>query len=293
MSNQSSRKNLEYTLDESLNLIQFNLRGQKFVLIVEGNDDRDFYRRNLDLDKGDFYIHVAKYCDYSKGRAIELARCNQTSAYFCTIIDADFDRILKIEPNDLNIILTDNHDLEMDILMFGTLQKIVDLKVDKDLVKKLMNGDENLSRFVLEKAKILGKLRFLNLKEEWFCSFKKLNYYVDGNVNLFFEECKFTSEEECIKKILSHKCDSSPNIKLRHVKKKLIEYEKYFNEQDLLQLCHGKDVMQIFVYYLNRNLRGYRKEIINIHSVYLSYEKQFLKNTNLYKKFNNWYNKVK
>lgn len=288
----SSRKTLEYTLDESLNLILLNLRGQKFVLIVEGDDDKEFYRRNLELDEREFYIHVAKYCEYSKGRAIELARCNQTSASFCTIVDADYDRILNLVPEDSNIILTDNHDLELDILMSGTLQKIVDLKVENGLVENLIKNSKNLYEFILEKSKILGKLRFINLKEKWYCSFKKLNYKSNGNINTFFERKLFMSEDECIKRILSHKCDSSPNIKLKHVKKKMKEYEKYLENQDKLQLCHGKDVIQILIYFLNRNLRGHRKEEINTHSLFLAHEKQFITNTNLYLKFNKWFSKV-
>ncbi len=293
MSDDSSRKNLEYTLDESLNLILLNLRGQKFVLIVEGDDDKNFYRRNLELEEWNFYIHVAKYCDYSKGRAIELARCNQSIADFCTIVDADHDRILNLEPKDSNIILTDNHDLELDIIISGTLQKIVDLKVAKNLVENLTKNTRDLQEFILDKSKILGKLRYVNMKEKWFCRFRKLNYGKDGKINLFFERKMFISEDECIKKILSHKCKSSPNIKLKNVKKKLNEYAEFLDNQDKLQLCHGKDVIQIFVYYLNKNLRGHRKEEININSVYLAYEKQFITYTKLYTKFNKWFKKVR
>lgn len=89
--------------------IQGHSVDKKQVVVVEGNDDEEFYERFLEMSNCDFLVNNT--CD---GYAAISSTCNAkgyANCYFM-IKDSDFDRLLGTEPVD-NQMLTDFHDKEL------------------------------------------------------------------------------------------------------------------------------------------------------------------------------------
>ena len=134
-------KDYGYNIKELLNSIKLEFENQKFVVLVEGYEDREFYSQYFKFDKKEvFFYYPPAPNEYSKGIVIELAKTGQNIAKFCAIIDADLDRItenITIEPN---IFLTDYHDLEMGIFMSNAIDKIVRQisSINRDIIKKFI-----------------------------------------------------------------------------------------------------------------------------------------------------------
>jgi hypothetical protein len=131
-------------------------------------------------------------------------------------------------------------------------------------VQNLTRASIDFREFLLSKAKILGQLRHLNLIKRWNVLFKKLHQNKKKTPS-FFDCAKFESEDECIQLVLSLK--RSNQITFDQIKKELSGYSSNYGSPDLFQLCHGKDTMQITIYYLNRHLRGKRNEIIDVDHI--------------------------
>lgn len=282
-------KSLTFSIDLDLNAIKLKIRNHKYVIIVEGHDDFVFYKQHLNVNENEFLFYESKFCDDSKGRACELARIDQNISNFCSIVDSDFDRILNEVPTEDNIILTDYHDLEMGIFHSYSVDKIVNFYSTPTLVNNLIGDSESLINFILKKSSIIGLVRLLNYINNWNIKFKTL-HSKSKHVHPFFESGSFLDFDKSIQMFTSlikskiKEGESNYNI----IKNEIESEIKNINKYELNQLCHGKDTIQICIYFLNHHLKGERSNILNYSDLFLSYETSYFYQSDLYKKFNSW-----
>ncbi len=268
-----SYKDYGYNIKELLNSIRFEFENQEFVILVEGQEDLDFYSQYFKFEKDKvFFYYPPAPNKYNKGMVIKLAKTHQNIAKFCAIVDADLDRITKKMINEPNIFLTDYHDLEMGIFMSSAIEKILVLinNITKNIVERFIkkNGCKTFRELILKKALILAYLRYLNYLHNWNLSFKFIH-----KSNLF-DTKNFCHYDICIHYLISHHNTnkSSSQLKTKNVKEILEKALKQKYEFDLTQFCHGKDTCKIALYYFNHDLKDKRKDEINIFTLKTAFE---------------------
>ncbi len=272
-----------YNIKEILNSIRFEFENQEYIVLVEGQEDRDFYSQYFKFEKEKVFFYYPPAPNvYSKGIVIELAKTPQNIAKFCAIVDADLDRITKKIINEPNIFLTDYHDLEMGIFMSNAIEKILRLinSIKKNIVEHFIvkNGYKDFRELIFKKASILAYLRYLNHIHNWRLSFKFLH-----RINLFDSE-NFCHNDLCIHYLISHHNTKKPSnqLKTKLLKEVLEETLKKKEEFDLTQFCHGKDTCKIALYYFNHDLKDKRKDEINMFTLKTAFEEADFKKFQIY-----------
>lgn len=299
--NNISKKDLIFSLEEELTFIQLSTdyKNQEFVVFVEGSNDKIFYRRTFPLNQRKFYLHYPVSSENNKQRVIDLARAKMTFAKSVAIIDTDFDKILIKKIDDQNIFLTDYHDMEMFVFMSEATDKVLEyFNVTTEKLNKLIGKNNSFKDFILEKSSILGQLRLLKIKyREIDLNFKHVyrNRYNSSKIaeekyrdSTLFSKGLFTSFEETVSFLLSlrHTKQIKNPLSLKLIKQKLESDEQISNCKILEQLCHGRDVLSVAVFYLNRHLRvKSRKSIVDYDHFLMAYEPSFFHKTSLFANF--------
>jgi len=208
--------------------------------IVEGGDDKKFYRRFI--DEGACKILVSRGWE----AAIEvLAILNEDEfSGVLAIIDADGrhieDRAVEID----NLIVTDTHDLETEL--FGSQvafrKSLIELG-DEELCSRFEAQHGSIPDRIKEACKMLGYLRLLSASEGYFLTFRKLKY------SEFVDDESLAADVPAMIKAV---CDDSVRHDLDHAEIRSKLERMVDPKHDLLLLCRGHDLMGVFSLGLRR-----------------------------------------
>lgn len=260
----------EYDIQAIANAALMNLSANHSLeIFLEGVNDNTCFSRFV--NKKNVNINIAG----SKKNAIAAFKIYLTSKkankkYAISIIDADHDRILKINHGHNEIFLTDDHDLliqaiNTDIALSSILNHQRELCSDIEI--------QTLRKSLFEKCKTISYLRLINSEEKAEINFK-------NNIGII-------SQPNC-EKAINYIFTQTPNLaikktdlslKLESKKKKVPNFEK---------LCQGHDFCSL----LSLNLRTNNKNNlsgVNIEKLLmLSYDFRCFKKSNLYKNMKKW-----
>ncbi|EPK5117232.1 hypothetical protein JHZ10_003742, partial [Acinetobacter baumannii] len=203
---------------------------------------------------------------------------NSHKGKIISICDADFDHIedLEHQRNKFDIYLTDYHDSEVMMLKSGSLFSFID-EYSKD--EYLLSLKSELLNNVFNASKALGILRYINYKYNMKLSFKKLNFSQFIKVNLLEVELNV---ETLVDILISR----SPNFS--QSKKEIFDHYYSFLKNDYVdeQINCGHDLTNIIACVfrqkeisLETNMDTKKIET----ALRLAYQKDFFKNTKLYK----------
>jgi len=264
------------TYQEKLNELRLdishpNSNGSVFVL-VEGDSDIRLFRKFFNLNNS----KVEKV----PGGNPKLEECVETLVNTYPLVlgirDADFTRIESSMNPSEDIISTQHHDIEMDMLSNNSILSA--------LVFEFSSMEENQHQLfrenLIESISCLSCLKWLNtqqnLKMKFDCGFHDLVSLVDYKMDL----------EEYINRVLS----KSPNATNVDVADLINQTKGLKNTNpDLYQITNGHDLMNILAKYVREveGVNGMSGKTLE-SSMRMSYSKAEFMTSHLHSEINNW-----
>ena len=201
----------------------------KTIVLVEGESDLRFFKEILSDGSADIHPSGGKW------QVLEIAARYSSSDRVVGLCDADFDHVMQRAHGD-NVVLTDCHDLEMMMVQSGAAKPVIREAVGAAVPSATVL---NLLDAVLDIAVQLGKIRFINERDQLRMNFSGLRYQefvlieknpirlgvdLEAVIAQIFERSKpvQTSKEEI----------------LDEISRSLAQKDKY-------QVCSGHDVTRI------------------------------------------------
>jgi len=149
--------------------------GNEFLsfLIVEGEDDWNFYKTFVDKHK--CQISSA----YGKSIAIQVLSILEKDKFpgVLLIVDADFDILEGKFPSNRNMLFTDTHDLETMIIRSPALEKVLgEFGSEEKIGQITRDTGKDMRAILLASSMPIGYLRWVSLREELSLKFEDLDF---------------------------------------------------------------------------------------------------------------------
>ncbi|MFP5274218.1 DUF4435 domain-containing protein [Coleofasciculus sp.] len=265
------------TPDRIANQIRMRRSSHKgSFIIVEGRSDKLVYERFIDDTNCEFSIAIGKENAVAAIRILE----QDNFAGVLAIVDADFCRLEGNLPSSSNLLLTDDHDLEMMLLKSLALDKVLSERGSED---KINNFGQDIRLTLLESGKRIGYLRWVSLKENLSLKFKELSFskFIDKST-LVIDTAKL------IKAVKDH----SQKLALidQDIQKSIETLEN--STHDPWQVCCGHDIICILSMGLSKVWGSWKtndvKPDILERELRLAYEDSYFYRTQLYKSIQQW-----
>jgi hypothetical protein len=272
------------SVDRDVNAIR--LRRSTFLgtfLLVEGSSDKIFYERFI--DKFSCQIVTTSGKPSSKHRAIEILEILETSNFqgVLAIVDADFDHLEVSPHSNINLILTDTHDLETVLLNSPALDKLIS---EFGSEEKITNFGRDIRAAILEAGILLGYLRWLSQIYELNLNFNGIEFsYFINQKTLIADELKLIQAVKNKSQALSiNSEDLQRNLK-----------EQKDDSHNPWQVCCGHDLVKILSLGLRKaigsaNASDVEPSLIE-RSLRLAYEAAYFCQTQIYSSMRTWESK--
>jgi hypothetical protein len=251
---------------------------QGAILIVEGDKDRRIYER--------FINGACCKVVYASGKANAigaLAIIEKGGVKgVLGIVDSDFWKLDGIEPATANVMLTDTHDLETELLASGVLERILSELGAEHRIKKI---NKQIQDFLIERGVPLGLLRWISspTKDNLSFRFKDLRYekFLD-------KKTLDLNIDEMIREVVAN--SGSRIVNENAIKSKIITLQ---NEgHDPWQICSGHDLIEILFFglkYVFGNEKGRKIPMDILDSmIRIAFNQSYFWSTNLYKSIQEW-----
>ena len=261
-------------------------------LIVEGNKDFTLFKKFTETEF--CKIEIA----FGNNNVIDVINELNNRGYSDAlgIIDSDFRNLDNEMPENENILLTDEHDLEIMIFKSKAFETIIThyaqpLKLE---TFKKENDNQELRQIFLNLAMPLGYLKWANKKNNFGLVFKPLK--VDGNTLSISDfippsTLQFTSYEDMTQTVINYTVNKSELKTTRDAAvkaaKKMID-----NTHSLLQICNGHDVIHIISLSLRKKISNMNSNSINPEQLekefIFAYDSRYFEQTELYRQVKLW-----
>jgi len=245
-------------------------------LIVEGRSDKLVYERFIDGTNCEFSIASGKDNAVAAIRILE----QDNFAGVLAIIDADFCRLELNLPSSSNLLLTDEHDLEMMLLKSLALDKVLSERGSEDKINKF---GKNIRLTLLERGKKIGYLRWVSLKDDLSLKFEELSF------SRFIDKATLVIDTG---KLIKAVKDHSQKFALREqdIQNSIETLEKA--AYDPWQVCCGHDIICILSIGLSKvwgswKTNEIRSDILE-RELRLAYEYAYFRSTQLYQSIQQW-----
>jgi hypothetical protein len=174
-------------------IVLLRAANDRTILIVEGPTDERFFASFVDESECDIVI--------SYGRSHSLTGLAIVTGHairgVLAVIDQDFDSFLDIVHNDPNVIVTEDHDIEIAMLKSRAFEKVLIELGSRAKIRALVDAGVDLRVKILEPVHPLGILRLFSLQ---------------NGLNLRFDELKFQflnkklelNNEDMVREVFNH-----------------------------------------------------------------------------------------
>ncbi len=254
------------------------------VLLVEGANDVKFFRKFVEDSE---MIIISAESKENVLDAVEKLESNGTVQGFLGIVDADFGHVDCSLPTSQNVLVTDDHDVEMMIIKTKAFDEVLRELGSKCKIRNFPDREQGIRDTLMQKAVVVGHLRHLSVTDDLHLRFEGLRFeggFVDRKLNLDIDEM--------IRRVFELK--RIPNIREEDIKNKLSEIIKYDNE-DPYQICCGHDFIAIFRIALRNVIGSKSGQTTNpevLESILrLAYDSEDFQQTNLYSEAKRWSNR--
>ena len=265
------------TPDRIANQIRMRRSSHKgCFLIVEGRSDKLVYERFIDDTNCEFSIASGKENAVSAIRILE----QDNFAGVLAIVDADFCRLEGNLPSSSNLLLTDEHDLEMMLIKSLALEKFMSERGSEDKINKF---GQDIRLTLLERGKRIGYLRWVSLKENISLKFEGLSF------SKFIDKSTLVIDTgQLIKTVKDHSRKSG--LKEQDIQRGIETLEK--TTHDPWQLCCGHDIICILSIGLSKvwgswNTNEVKPDTLE-RELRLAYEESYFRSTQLYQSIQQW-----
>ena len=251
------------------------------VLLVEGDTDVKVFRR-FAANSDNMILPT-----WGKQNAIDAVRILESFGAngFLAIVDADFDHLDGPLPTSDNILLTDQHDIEMMIIRTNAFHALLEELGSRDKIELFSARlRKNIRDSLLEKTVVIGHLRRISISQNLNLRFEDLHF--DGFIDKDFLALDI---DALVTKVLA--LTRNPLLKPAQIRKELDEALSN-DTNDPYQICCGHDFLAILGLGLrkaigSRSAESSSPESLGI-SLRLSYDFFDFKKTKLYKSTRKW-----
>ena len=218
------------------------------VLLLEGDNDVKFFRRFAEDSQMPI---IPAWGKENVLDAVEILEADGSVQGFLGIVDADFGHVDGSLPASRNVVVTDDHDVEMMIIKTKAFSAILSELGSKDKVSKFPT-EHSIRYELMQKALIIGHLRYLSLTDDLNLRFEGLSFerFVD-------RDSLEIDIDEMIRRIFELK--RIPNLGAEDIRDRLLKLVEDA-EDDPYQICCGHDFVAIFGIALRKVLGNQSKE---------------------------------
>ena len=253
------------------------------VLLLEGDNDEKFFSKFVEDPE---MLIISSEGKENVLDAVEILESEGIVQGFLGIVDADFGHVDGSLPTSQNVVVTDDHDVEMMIIRTKAFDEVLSELGSKCKIRKFPNRERGIRDTLMQKALVVGHLRHLSVTDDLHLRFEGLRFegFVDRDRNTLNLDI-----DEMIRRVFELK--RIPNIREEDIKNKLSEIIKHDNE-DPYQICCGHDFIAIFRIAL-RNVIGTRSgqttnpEVLE-SILRLAYDSDDFRQTKLYSDAKRW-----
>lgn len=245
------------------------------VLLLEGDNDVKFFRQFV---KNPEMPIIPAWNKENVLDAIKILESDDNIQGFLGIVDADFDHVDGSLPTSQNVVVTDEHDVEMMIVKTNAFDDVLLELGSKNKICKFPSINR-IRCDLIEKALTIGYLRHLSITDNLNLRFEGLDFKAFIN-----RKSLEMNIEEMIRRVFALK--RIPGLREKSIRDKLLEVVENANE-DPYQICCGHDFVEIFGIAL-RNALGSNKSTKKVSSellgsmLRLAYDSEDFRQTKLY-----------
>lgn len=269
-------KKSDVTYQEKLNELRLDIAHPKSgginFIFLEGETDIRLFRKFFDLEK----------CKVENipGGNNKVEQCVETLVSIYPLIigirDADFIRLSQNSYSNINVFLTDHHDIEMTMLNCECILNALVFEysdIPHDTHVEFRQG-------VINSISSLGYLKWLNnlenLELDFSSGFQDIISFVNQTLDI----------NQYIDRTLARSKDSAVNSKEELIAKM---DELKSSKPDLLQLTNGHDLLKAFAEYFRvvEGRKGTSCKILET-SIRMTFTKETFKTTALYNSLSEW-----
>ena len=267
------------TIASEVLLIRDTYKGP--VLILEGSNDVKFFHRFVKDSQMEI---IPAWGKANVLDAIEILESHGGVQGFMGIVDADFGHVDGSLPTSRNIVVTDDHDIEMMIVKTKAFSAVLRELGSRAKVRNFPGGERGVRDALMQGALIVGHLRHLSVTDDLRLRFEGLNFdkIVDRN------SLKMDMDE-MIERVFA--LTRNPQLERAEIRDGLSELEKDATD-DPYQICCGHDFIAIFGIGL-RKVVGSRQsgettsQVLGM-ALRLAYESADFRQTQLYSDAKQW-----
>jgi hypothetical protein len=252
------------------------------VLLLEGDSDEKLFRRFV-ADPEMLIIPT-----WGKQNAIDaveiLESCKQEG--IVAIVDADFGHLAGSLPPSRNVLVTDDHDIEMMIIRTDAFIAVLRELGSTSKLKKFAKGlEREVREILLEKSLIVGHFRLLSFLDGLGLCFEGLRF--DRIIN---RDSLALDSEALVTNVLA--LTHNPQLNRRSTQRRLRTLLEEHTHDDPYQICCGHDFVAILGIGLRKALGNKSKEAASPEAVCialrLAYEAEVFRQTTLYSTARRW-----
>ena len=150
------------------------------VLILEGDNDAKFFHRFVEDSEMEI---IPAWGKANVLDAIEILESHGGVQGFMGIVDADFGHVDGSLPTSRNIVVTDDHDVEMMIVKTKAFSAVLRELGSRAKVRNFPGGERGIRDALMQEALIVGHLRHLSVTDDLRLRFEGLDFdkIVDRN----------------------------------------------------------------------------------------------------------------
>ena len=218
------------------------------VLLLEGDNDVKFFRRFAEDSQMPI---IPAWSKENVLDAVEILESDGSVQGFLGIVDADFGHVDGSLPASRNVVVTDDHDVEMMIIKTKAFSAVLHELGSKEKVSKFPT-EHRIRYQLMQNALIIGHLRHLSLTEDFNLRFEGLSF------ELFVDRNSLEIDiDEMIRRVFALR--RIPNLGAEDIRDRLSELVEDA-EDDPYQICCGHDFVAIFGIALRKVLGTQSKE---------------------------------
>ncbi len=216
--------------------------------------------------------------------AVEILESDGIVQGFLGIVDADFGHVDDSLPTSQNVVVTDDHDVEMMIIRTKAFDEVLSELGSKCKIRKFPDRERGIHDTLMKKALVVGHLRHLSVTDDLRLRFEGLRF--EGFIN---RDTLKMDKNKMINNVFQ--LTKNPQLEMEDIRNrflKLIEDEN----GDPYQICCGHDFVAIFGIALRKVIGSRSKEAASPEALgrtlRLAYDSEDFRKTKLYSDAKSW-----
>ena len=250
------------------------------VLILEGDNDAKFFHRFVEDSEMEI---IPAWGKANVLGAVEILESHGGVQGFL-IVDADFGHVDGSLPTSRNIVVTDDHDVEMMIVKTKAFSAVLRELGSRAKVRNFPGGERGVRHALMQEALIVGHLRHLSVTDDLHLRFEGLDF----NKIVDRDSLKMDMDT-MIKNVFA--LTRNPQLEMAEIRDGLLELVKDVTD-DPYQICCGHDFIAIFGIGLRKVLgsrqSGETTSQVLGRELRLAYESADFRQTKLYSDAKRW-----